>query len=145
MPTYGTCRSAEIAATPQECFDALTAYESLPEWQGAVKRAEVLERDEQGRGTVIEYEVDAKVKTVRYRLRQSYDEPRRVCSEYLDGDFRDFKGEWRFIALPEGGTRAEVDVDIDPGRFVPGPIRKAISDAVMRRAVTDLKNHVERS
>lgn len=143
MTTYGTCRSAEIDASPQECFDALTDYESLPSWQRAVRKAEVLERDDEGRGTVLEYEIDAKFKTVRYRLRQCYDEPHRVTSSYLEGDFRDFNGEWRFVELPGGRTRAEVDVDIDPGRFVPGPVRKAISDAVMRRAVLDLKHHVE--
>jgi hypothetical protein len=62
---------------------------------GAVREARVLERDEHGRGLVVEYAVDARVKTVRYRLRQIYDEPRRAAGEYLGGDFRDFAGEWR--------------------------------------------------
>jgi ribosome-associated toxin RatA of RatAB toxin-antitoxin module len=145
MPSYGDCRTADIDAPPQACFDALTDYERLPEWQGAVKSIEVLERDEQGRGTVVAYEIDARVKTVRYRLRQVHDEPRRLASEYLGGDFRDFSGEWRFLPREGGGTRAELDLKIDPGRFVPGPVRRAISDAVMRRALSDLKAHVERA
>jgi len=143
MGTYGDCVSDEIDATPQACFDALIDYERLPEWQGAVRSADVLERDEQGRGSIVEYEVDARFKTVRYRLRQVYDEPRRVGSEYLGGDFRDFAGEWRFEALEGGRTRAELDLRIDPGRFVPGVVRAAIADAVMRRAVRDLKAHLE--
>ena len=143
MPAYGECQSADIAATPQECFDALTDYERLPEWQGAVRAARVLERDHQGRGSVVEYEVDARVKTVRYRLRQVYDEPYRVGSEYLGGDFRDFGGEWRFRAVDGDRTHAELDLRIDPGRFVPGPLRGVIADAVMRRALRDLKRHLE--
>ena len=138
MPTYGQCRVAEIDASPQECFDALTDYERLPAWQGAVKAVRVLERDAKGRGSVVEYEVDAKVKTVTYRLRQVYDEPHRLASEYLGGDFRDMSGEWRFEELPDGRTRAELDLDIDPGRFVPGPVRGLIADAVMKRALDDL-------
>jgi ribosome-associated toxin RatA of RatAB toxin-antitoxin module len=143
MAAYGECQSREIDAPPQVCFDALTDYERLPEWQGAIRSVEVLERDDEGRGSVVEYEVDAKFKTVRYRLRQVHDEPRRLGSEYLGGDFRDFAGEWRFVAL-DGGTRtrAELDLRIDPGRFVPGPLRRAISDAVMRRALSDLARHV---
>ncbi len=43
----------------------------------------------------------------------------------------------------QGGTRAELDLNIDPGRFVLGPVRSAISDAVMRRALRDLKAHLE--
>ncbi len=145
MAGYGDCQTAEIAASPQACFDALTDFERLPEWQGAVRDVEVLERDAAGRGTIVEYVVDARVKTVRYRLRQVYDEPSRLASEYLGGDFRDFCGEWR-LEPREGGahTHVELDLRIDPGRFVPGVVRKAISDAVMRRALSDLKAHLER-
>jgi ribosome-associated toxin RatA of RatAB toxin-antitoxin module len=144
MASYGECHSAEIAASPQACFDALTDFERLPEWQGAVRDVEVLERDASGRGTIVEYVVDARVKTVRYRLRQVYDEPRRLASEYLGGDFRDFCGEWRFDPRDDGTrTHVELDLRIDPGRFVPGVVRKAISDAVMRRALADLKAHLE--
>ena len=146
MASYGDCQSVEIDAPPQACFDALSDFERLPEWQGAVKDVEVLERDESGRPMVVEYVVDARVKTVRYRLRQVYDEPRRLGSEYLGGDFRDFSGEWRFEPLGDGArTRAELDLQIDPGRFVPGLVRKAISDAVIRRALSDLKAHLERA
>ena len=144
MPSYGDCHSAEITGSPQACFDALIDYERLPEWQGAVKEVRVLERDERGRGSVVEYVVDARVRTVRYTLRQIYDEPHRLGSEYLGGDFRDFGGEWRFQSIADGRTRAELDLRIDPGRFVPGIVRTAIADAVMRRAVRDLKTYVER-
>jgi ribosome-associated toxin RatA of RatAB toxin-antitoxin module len=141
MTAYGECQSAEVAMTPQECFDALTDFERLPEWQRAVKDVTVLERDEHGRGTVVEYAVDAGVKTVRYRLRQVYDEPCRLASEYLGGDFRDFCGEWRLQPAGERCTHVELDLRIDPGRFVPGVVRKAIADAVMRRALRDLQAH----
>jgi ribosome-associated toxin RatA of RatAB toxin-antitoxin module len=143
VPTYGDCHRTEIAASPQACFDALTDYERLPEWQGAVKKARILERDRQGRGSIVAYEIDARIKTVRYRLRQIYDEPGRVAGQYLDGDFRDFAGEWRFQPREDGGTHAELDLRIDPGRFVPGALRSAIADAVMRRALRDLKHHIE--
>jgi len=133
-----------VKASAQACFDALTDFERLPEWQGAVRRVRVLERDAEGRGTVIEYEVDARFKTVRYRLRQIYDEPRRLASEYLGGDFRDFCGEWRFDPAGDGRTRVELDLRIDPGRLVPSLLRSAIADAVMRRALRDLKTYVER-
>jgi ribosome-associated toxin RatA of RatAB toxin-antitoxin module len=143
MASYGDCRTIDIAASPQRCYDALTDFERLPEWQGAVRSIEVLERDEQGRGTVVEYEIDAKLKKVRYRLRQLHDPPHRLGSEYLGGDFRDFAWEWRFTGAGEDRTHVELDLRIDPGRFVPGPLRGAISDAVMRRALGDLKAHLE--
>src|SRR5215210_5960508 len=143
MSAYGHCQQAEIDATPEACYAALTDYERLPEWQGAVRAARILEYDDEGRGHVVEYEVDAKFKVVRYRLRQVYDEPHRLASEYVGGDFRDFGGEWRFEELPGGRTLAQLDLSIDPGRYVPGRLRSMISDAVMKRALSDLKAHVE--
>jgi ribosome-associated toxin RatA of RatAB toxin-antitoxin module len=140
---YSDCRSVHVRATREACFDALTDFERLPSWQGAVRAANVLERDDQGRGTVVEYVVDARVKRVRYRLRQVYDRPDRLGCEYLGGDFRDFSGEWRFAANGDG-TRVELELHIDPGRIVPRPVRAAISHAVMARALADLKRHLER-
>lgn len=146
MASYGECQTAEVDASPQACFDALTDFESLPRWQGAVRDVEVLERDGAGRGTVVRYEVDARFKTVSYTLRQIYDEPWRVASEYVGGDFRDFCGEWRFEPRGEDGeaTHVELDLRLDPGYLVPGFLRRAIADAVMRRALRDLKAYVER-
>jgi ribosome-associated toxin RatA of RatAB toxin-antitoxin module len=145
MASYGDCRSIEIDAPLEACFETLTEVERIAEWQRAVCDVEILERDADGRAAVVEYVVDARVRKVRYRLRQFYDPPAVVRSEYLGGDFRDFSGEWRF--LPAGGdggrTRVELDLHIDAGRFVPGPLRGLIADAVMGRALNDLKRHVE--
>ena len=144
MAGYGDCRTIEIDAPPERCYALMTDYERIPSWQGAVRSIRVLERDEQGRGSVLEYEIDAKLKVVRYRLRQVYDEPHRLSSEYLGGDFRDFSGEWRFQPAGDGRTHVELELAIDPGRFVPGPVRGAISDAVMKRALRDLKKEAEK-
>jgi|1186.fasta_scaffold21809_2 ribosome-associated toxin RatA of RatAB toxin-antitoxin module len=143
MPDYGECQHIEIAAPRERCYDALLDAEALPRWQRALRAARVLERDAEGRPAVLEYEVDARVRTVRYRIRQRYFPPARIVSEYLGGDFRDFGGEWRFAALAPDRTRVELDLTIDPGRFVPGPVRALIGDAVMRRALADLKAHLE--
>jgi ribosome-associated toxin RatA of RatAB toxin-antitoxin module len=146
VPTYGDCRTIEIDAPPEACFEALADVASVPDWQRAVCDVRVVERDADGRAAVVEYEVDARVRRVKYRLRQFYDPPHAVRSEYLGGDFRDFSGEWRFLDAPSGGgsTRVELDLDIDPGRLVPRPLRRLISDAVMGSALRDLKSHVER-
>jgi ribosome-associated toxin RatA of RatAB toxin-antitoxin module len=144
VPIYRERHDVIVAASPQACFDALIDVERLPSWQQTLRAARVIERDERGRPGLVEFEVDARVRRVRYRIRQIYDEPHRISSEYVEGDFRDFTGEWRFTAHGADQTLVALDLGIDPGRFVPGPLRSLIADAVMRRALADLKAHVER-
>jgi ribosome-associated toxin RatA of RatAB toxin-antitoxin module len=143
VPTYEATARATVDASPQTCFDAMTDWENLPSWQGALRRCTVVTRDARGRAELVDYEVDAKVRTVRYRLRQDYDEPHRLGATYVKGDFRAFAGTWYFDEVRDGRTEVRLELAIDPGRFVPGPVARLIREAVARRAVDDLKRHLE--
>jgi ribosome-associated toxin RatA of RatAB toxin-antitoxin module len=143
VPSYAGKAEAWVAAPPERCFEAMTDYERLPEWQHAVSRCEVLTRDDRGRGETVRYEVDARVRSVRYTLLQRYDEPHRIDSSYEEGDFRDFTGGWRFE--PDGdGTQVTVEASIDPGVRLPRPVVRKVNDWVLSRSVQDLKRYVER-
>jgi ribosome-associated toxin RatA of RatAB toxin-antitoxin module len=144
VPGYEERRQIDILASPEACFAALLDVPALPTWQRAVESAVVLERDADGTPAVVEYVINARVRRVRYRIRQRAEPPHRIASEYVCGDFRDFGGEWRFAPVGAGRTRVSLDLHIDPGRFVPRPLRALISEAVMRSALEDLKAHLER-
>jgi ribosome-associated toxin RatA of RatAB toxin-antitoxin module len=142
MGTYHGSAEAHVAASPERCFEEMTDYERLPEWQRAVTSCRILSRDEQGRGYHVRYEVDARVRTVAYTLEQHYDPPGRLDSTYVEGDFRHFEGAWRFE--PEGdGTHVSIEAQIDPGVRLPGLLAKRINDWVLTRSVQDLKRRVE--
>jgi uncharacterized protein YndB with AHSA1/START domain len=64
-------RSIEIAAPPERCFAIAADLDRVPEWHGAMTGVAVLERDGQGRATVVESEIHATVARVRVRLRFS--------------------------------------------------------------------------
>ena len=143
MGSYRGTQQAELAATPEECFAAMTDYERLPEWQRAVKAARVVEHESDAGADVVEYEVDAKVTTIKYRLRQTYRPPELIDSEYVEGPFRSMTGRWTFEPAGADRTLATVDIDVDPGRWVPGPVKRAIEDALLKRALEDLRRRVE--
>jgi ribosome-associated toxin RatA of RatAB toxin-antitoxin module len=140
---YSASKTVAVDASAQACFDALADLDSMPEWQSSLKEINVEERDAEGRGTVVEYALDAKVRTVRYRLRLTYDEPSRIGSEYLDGDFKNLEAEWRFEPAAYDKTNVTLDIVLDPGRFVPGPVRKIVQDVVLNRSLNDLRKRVE--
>ena len=142
MARYEATRTVDVAASPEAVFAALTDYERLPGWQANVRCCEVLTRDAEGRGEEVAYEVDAKVKTVRYALRHDYDEPHRIGSTYLHGDFRHFEGHYD-IATRAGGCTVTLRLAIDPGLRLPGPMVRIVNEAVMGRALSQLRDHVE--
>ncbi len=136
-------RQIRIAAAPKACFDAITDYDSLPDWQRAVKDVEVLSRDRAGRGKEVAFEIDAKLRTVRYTLDYSYEEPHHVTWTYVDGDPKNVDGE---LVLEEGGegvTLATYSLRIDPGMWLPGPVVSLLNEQVMQGALDDLKARVE--
>jgi ribosome-associated toxin RatA of RatAB toxin-antitoxin module len=142
MAPYAAERSVEVAATPQDCFAALTDFERLPQWQSRLKEVHVLERDAEGRGREVSYLLDATVKTVRYVLRHDYDEPWRIGSTYLEGDFKTFDGTWTF-ADKAGSARVTLQLQIDPGLKLPGLAVRLIHRTVLDRALSELRDHVE--
>jgi uncharacterized membrane protein len=136
--------SAEIEAARERCFQELLDYESFPEWQRAVRSVEVFSRDDEGRGRDVEFEIDAKVRRVRYVLRYSYEPPGWIGWEYVEGDVKDVGGEFVLEQADDGVTLAIYRLTLDAGVWLPGPVRKVLSDQVMKGAVEDLKRRVER-
>jgi uncharacterized membrane protein len=132
-----------VEGSPQVCFDALLDYESFPDWERAVKSVEVVTRDSAGRGEEVAFEIDAKVKTIRYRLRYSYEPPHRIAWEYLGGDVKDVDGEMVLEDQGDGTTLATYSLALDPGVWMPGPLQKVLNDQVMKGSVEDLKRRVE--
>ena len=135
--------SAEIEAARERCFQALLDYESFPDWQRAVRSVAVLERDDEGRGRDVEFEIDAKVKRVRYLLRYSYRPPEWIGWEYLEGDVEDVGGEFVLEQADDGVTLATYRLTLDAGVWLPGPVKNVLRDQVMKGAVDDLKRRVE--
>ena len=141
MPTHPSTaeQSLDARATPQECFDAVRDFAAYPEWSSNVESIRLLGDD------VVEFSVDAKVRKVRYVLRYFFDEPARVWWEYVEGDVKSVEGEYRFEEVEPGLTRMTYRLTMDPGAFLPGPIKKVLVNVVMKGSVEDLKRHVEAS
>lgn len=135
--------SLVIEAEPAVCFDEITDYETFPEWQAAVKEVDVLSRDADGRGRDVRFAIDAKVRQVHYTLRYSYEPPHLITWEYVEGDVKSVTGEYTFEDQGDGTTRATYSLDIDPGVWLPGPVKRMLTEQVMKRSVEDLKRRVE--
>ena len=146
MPLYEGSHETILAAPPEAAFAVLTDYEHLPDWQGPLQRCEVLSRYDDGLGREVRYEVDVKVRRVKYTLRHDYDRPERIGSAYVEGDFRRFEGDWQLRPHGDGGaqTAARLSLRIDPGLPLPGRIVRMLHERVLRTSVEDLRKRLER-
>jgi uncharacterized membrane protein len=145
-------RSIEIAAPAQRCFAIAADIDHLPEWHGAMTQVEVLERDNDGRATVTDSEMDATVTRVHMRLRFSYDEPNGLQWTRESGDLRSLEGSWRFEEREDGLTLATYSLEIGVGRrlallvrTVRGPARDRVESLLVDRPVEGLKGRAEGS
>jgi uncharacterized membrane protein len=140
-------KTVEIDAPIERCFEIAADIDHAPEWQGSLKDVEVLERDKYKRAELVETESDAKVKTVKARLRFSYEEPTRITWVQEKGDTKALKGWWDFEDLGEGRTRASYGLDVDPGRMLGmllrGPVQDQVRNFLLGGAAEGLKQQAE--
>ena len=140
-------RSVEIDAPIERCFEIAADIENAPEWQGSLRDVEVLSRDDDGRAEVVETTSDAKVKTVKARLRFSYEEPDRITWVQEKGDTKALNGWWDFEDLGGGRTRATYGLDVDPGRMLGmllrGPVEGQVRNFLLGGAAEGLKKQAE--
>ena len=140
-------RSVEIEAPIERVFEIAADIEHAPEWQGSLKDVEVLERDSDKRASLVETESDAKVKTVKARLRFSYEEPTGITWVQEKGDTKSLRGWWDLEDLGEGRTRATYGLDVDPGRMLGmllrGPVEGQVRNFLLGGAAEGLKEKAE--
>ena len=132
-----------VNAPVDKIVDALTSFETFPEWQGAVMECEVLERDDEGRGSLVRMKVDAKVRKVEYVVRYSYDLPDSLGWEQVSGDLKENTGKYTFAPRDDGSTDVTVDIVAEVGFFVPGPMKKLIREQSLKNSIRELKKRVE--
>jgi uncharacterized membrane protein len=133
----------DIDATAQEIFDVATDFDTYPDWNANIKNVEVKETDEDGLPTQVWFEVDAKVKTVRYTLAYDYSSaPDSFSWDLVEGDVKHLSGSYAFDEFDDA-TEVTYEVSIDPGFPMPGFLRRQAERQIMKGALEDLKKRVE--
>jgi uncharacterized membrane protein len=123
-------RTVEIVAPLVRCYAIAADIERAPGWQAALEDVEVLERDDDGRAVSADAEFDARVRTIRARLRFTYREHERISWEQERGDVKALDGWWRFEELGDGLVRATYGLEVDPGMMLGMLLRGSMEDRV---------------
>ena len=147
MAHMGGNASAEIDAPVDEVWAVVEDVLTAPDWQGGLVAMSALERDADGRATLVETENDIKVRHVKTQVRFRYEPPTRLSWTQEKGDLKSVEGSWTLKDLGEGRTRATYTLDSDPGRvlgmLIRGPIEAAIRAMLVNARPGELKGRVE--
>ena len=143
----GGTASVEVDAPLEEVWALIEDVEIAPEWQGGLDAMRSLERDAQGRATLCETETDAKVRTVKTKVRFAYDPPTRLSWTQEKGDLKSLVGSWELAQLDGGRTRVTYSLEGDPGRvlgmLIRGPVEGKIRDVLVNARPGELKRRIE--
>lgn len=132
-----------IDAPQATVFAALTDYDGMPDWHGAVSAITVLERDAKGRATQVEFHIDLKIRKLRYVNAYAYDAPHAIDVTMVEGDIKSIAAQYRLHDLGDGRTRLWHEVAVDPGVFVPGPVKSLLTGRMLRDNLNAMKSRAE--
>jgi ribosome-associated toxin RatA of RatAB toxin-antitoxin module len=140
----------EVDAPVERCFEVAADIERAPEWQGTMRSARVLERDADGRPSLVETELDASVTRLRVCLRFTYEAPERIFWRRERGDLRTLEGSWHLEGFGEARTRATYSLEIGLNRAlsllrkgIRGPAEDRIRHLLLGEPVEGLKRRAE--
>lgn len=139
--------SVEIDAPLAQVWAVVEDVQQAPQWQGGLDRMTVLERDGDGRPTLVETENDLKVRRVKARVRFRYEAPSRLSWTQEQGDMKSVEGAWVLEQIDAEHTRATYTLDTDPGRVlglvIRGPVEAATRAIFINGRPGELKRRVE--
>jgi ribosome-associated toxin RatA of RatAB toxin-antitoxin module len=139
-------RTEVIDAPPDKIVEALTDFEHYSQWQTGVYRSVVKERDDEGRGVLVELHVDVKVVKIRYSSRYWYDlDHGRMGFDLVEGDLKECSGVYRLEPQPDGRTRVSIDITTEVGFYLPGPVKRLVRDQALKNSMRDLRRRVSGS
>ena len=133
-----------VEAPADRCYDVAVDFESYPEWVRDVREAKILETDDEGRGTKVEFRAAALGKSIRYVLEYDFTEaPGAFSWQFVEGDMlRRLDGTYRFE--PDGdSTRVHYDLAVELAVPLPGLLKRRAAGLIMGSALKELKKQVE--
>lgn len=136
--------SIHIEASPDRCYAVAIDFDRYPEWATDVKQVEILDRDAEGRGTRVRYEISALGKAIGYVLHYDYADAPGGFSWVLEKAdvLRRLDGAYRFDAA-DGGTEVGYVLTVDVTLPLPGFMKKAAAGMIVDNAMKQLKRYVE--
>lgn len=143
MATTTKAETIEIAASRERCLAVLLDFENYPTWSESIQEVRILERNGDGLGVRVAFALDMKIKTVRYTLAYTFDLPEGFSWQLEEGDLAAADGSYALREDTAGRTIATCEQSVDPGFWIPGPLRRLAESTALRSSLEELRSAAE--
>jgi carbon monoxide dehydrogenase subunit G len=136
--------SIDINADPKAIMAVIEDFDAYPEWANQIKKVEIKDRDADGRGSHVYYEVSQGPMKADYTLEYTYKpEDGGVSWTFVEGHgLRDLQGDY---TLEPAGDKTHVTYQAKVDITLPmlGFIKRQMEKVVIDTALKGLKKRVE--
>jgi ribosome-associated toxin RatA of RatAB toxin-antitoxin module len=133
-----------VRATPERLYETVLDFEQYPKWAADIKQVTVLERDDEGRGTLVAWRAAAFGRSTSYTLRYDYSNAPKEVSWVLDhGDITSkLDGNYIFDPHPDGAEVTYV-LEVELKIPLPGFVKRRAEGRIISTALKELKARVD--
>ena len=133
-----------IAADPSAVMAVIADFDAYPQWAGSVKKVEIKERDADGRGQTVRFDVSLLGLSGWYELTYAYlPDDAGVGWSFVDGSpIKNLEGEYA-ITGADGETEVVYRATVEPGIPMMGFMKRKMEQQVIDIALKGLKKRVE--
>jgi ribosome-associated toxin RatA of RatAB toxin-antitoxin module len=137
-----TTSSIVIDAAPEQVMAVIVDFEDYPAWVQGMKKVQVVQRDADGRGEQVHFDLDAGVKDA-YTLAYDYVDPHTLRWHLVDGKLlRSMDGAYE-LAQSGSGTQVTYRLAVDLAIPMIGMLRRKAEKVIIDTALKGLKKRVE--
>lgn len=133
-----------IAAPVDEVMEVLLDIERYPEWARDLKRAEVLDRDDEGRVRSARFRAAGFGYSTQYTLAYDHEVPGRIAWRLTEGDAtRVLDGSYELTDNGDGTTDVTYELEVELALPLPGFIKRRTAHKITHTALQELQARVE--
>lgn len=133
-----------VKASPERCYEVATDFECYAQWSDSVTKVDVLERDEQGRASLVGFWAEAMGRSTHFTLRYDYtNAPTRLSWQLAEGDIeRRVDGDYFFESVDDQ-TEMTFHLAVELRVPVPGFVKRRAEARILGVALQEVKTRAE--
>ena len=140
-----TSSSIQVAAPTADVMGVIADFAEYPRWATALRSAEVLESEPDGRASKVRFTLDAGVLRDTYVLAYTWDGDTQVTWELAEPGavISQMSGGYRLAGRDPGGADISYELTVDVRIPMPGLLKRRAEKMIIETALKGLKARAE--